>query len=338
MARTEKKHSCEEPCRITVAELAQKYLGSMKEIMKPAAYALYENYALNEVVPKIGAMEAVQFDREALENFLERCLYSRDGKIRRSPNTMYAIEEVLRAMFQHGTQTGIIPEVSLGKTKYGRKKTEHDVLVLSRWEVQGLLHKARQEGAAQYLQVMLPLYLGLSLSELCGLKWEDIDFAAGKIYVHHCIKRIMQTKPDGSTCTGITAYELDQREQRIFHLPKNVYEVLEQIFYGKTETDSRQAAVQESSWYVSSLDYKYIEGRTLQYRLKKLGNQAGIENLSYRYLRDTFAVTSLYAGANVMTLAKILGVNMQVVCDRYGGWLRYDDSFLEGIGYAASSD
>jgi len=319
---------------VTVADLAQEYLGSVKETMKPATYALYENYALNEVVPRIGSLEAVRFDQKALETFLAKCLYSRDGKTRRAQNTMYAIEEVLRAIFRHGAQIGRIPEMALGKKKYQRSKQGHDVAVLSKWEVQGILHEAHTAGLEQELQVMLPLYLGLNLSELCGLKWEDIDFAAGKVYIHRCIKRIMQTKPDGSTSTEIISYELDERERRIFRLPEPVCHCLEQAFYGNLESESSQVPLQEESWYVSSLNYKYAEGRTLQYRLKKLGDKVGIENLSYRYLRDTFAVNCLQSGANVMTLAKILGINMQVVCDRYGEWMRYDDSFLRKLGEA----
>jgi len=306
----------------TVADLAGKYLNGVKETMKPSAYALYENYTLNEVVPKIGTMGAAEFNRNMMEDFLEQCLWSRDGKNRRSRNTMYTIEAVIRSIFHYGAQSGLIPQVSLGKIKYSRQHTENDVVVLSKWEIQGLLHDAHQMGAAQELQVLLPLYLGLNLSELSGLTWEDIDFETGNIHIHHCLKRIMQTEPDGSTSTSIIAYELAKHEQRTIRLPNDVYEILKKVF------DEYQ---QERSWFVASLDYKYAEGRTLQYRLKNLGAHGGIHNLSYRCLRDTFAVTSLRAGANTRTLAAILGVKMQVVCERYGEWIAYDDSFLDKL-------
>jgi len=312
----------------TVADLAWEYLGSAKETMKPSAYALYENYALNEVIPKIGTMGAAGFERKDLEKFLDGCLYSRDGKSRRSRNTMYIIEAVIRSMFHHGMQRGLIPTVSLGKVKYSRQHTENDVTILSEWEIQGLLHDACQMGAAQELQVMLPLYLGLGLSELCGLKWEDIDLETGIIYVHSCLKRIMKTEPNGTSSTFNTIYELDSCEQRRFQLPETIYKKLAAIFYGKQKDIPKQ----EKSWFVASLDYKYAEGRTLQYRLKNLGGRGGIKKLSYRSLRDTFAVGSLKAGANIRTLASILGVKMQVVCDRYAEWMEYDDSFLRKLG------
>jgi len=312
---------------VTVADLAGEYLNNIKATMKPSAYALYENYTRNEVIPRIGRMDAAGFNRKNLEEFLAQCLWSRDGKNKRSRNTMYAIEAVIRSMFHYGGQNGFIPQVSLGRVKYGRQHTENDVEVLSKWEVQGLLRDAHQRGTAQELQVLLPLYLGLNLSELSGLQWEDVDLKKGNIFIHHCLKRVMQTMPDGSTSTSIITYELDQREQRTIRLPDHVHKVLEKAFYGEGHEEGHQ----EKRWFVASLGYKYIEGRTLQYRLKNLGAHGGIQNLSYRCLRDTFAVTSLRAGANARTLSHILGVKMQVVCDRYGEWLVYDDSFLDRL-------
>jgi len=311
----------------TIADLVREYLNSVKETMKPSAYALYENYALNEVVPKIGEMGAAKFNRKDLEDFLDGCLYSRDGKNRRSRNTMYTIEAVLRAIFHHGVQEGLIPPMPLGKVKYNRQHTENDVEVLSKWEMQNLLNHAHQMGVTQELQVILPLYLGLGLSELCGLKWEDIDLETKTIHVHNCLKRIMQTQPDGSTSTSVSIYELAPCAQRTFRLPESICKILKKIYDGEQKMPH-----QEKTWFVSSLNYKYTEGRTLQYRLKNLGIHVGINNLSYRCLRDTFAVASLRAGANAMTLAKILGVKMQVVCERYGEWMEYDDSFLNDFG------
>jgi len=327
---TEYEIVCTDTQIVTITELVQKYLESAKETMKPSAYALYESYALNEVIPKIGGMPAKEFDRKRLEDFLERCLSSRDGK-QRSRNTMYAIEAVVRAVFHYGVQTGLIPAVSLGKIKYTRQYTENDVSILSRWEIKGLLHDAQELGPAQTLQVMLPLYLGLSLSELSGLKWEDIDFKDKSIYVHRCLKRITQKEADGTAVSANITYELSSYEQRTFRIPETIYAMLKEVFYGEWEFGSVQIPKQNQSWFVASLNYKYIEGRTLQYRLKNLGIRGGMENLSYRCLRDTFAVTSLRAGANARTLATILGVKMQVVCDRYQEWMKYDDRFLDRL-------
>lgn len=74
------------------------------------------------------------------------------------------------------------------------------------------------------------------------------------------------------------------------------------------------------------------DGRTLQYRLKVAGEKAGIKGLTFKMLRDTFAVMCLQAGGDVYSLAYIMGAGVPAVCDRYGEWMVKDDRFLKWIG------
>jgi len=62
------------------------------------------------------------------------------------------------------------------------------------------------------------------------------------------------------------------------------------------------------------------------------GEKAGIKGLTFKTLRDTFAVLCLQAGGDVYSLAYIMGTGIPAVCDRYGQWMVKDDGFLKGIG------
>ena len=73
------------------------------------------------------------------------------------------------------------------------------------------------------------------------------------------------------------------------------------------------------------------DGRTLQYRLKVAGEKAGIKRLTFKVLRDTFAVMCLQAGGDVYSLAYIMGAKVPAVCDRYGEWMVKNDRFLKEI-------
>lgn len=74
------------------------------------------------------------------------------------------------------------------------------------------------------------------------------------------------------------------------------------------------------------------DGRTLQYRLKSVGKQAGITELTFQMLRDTFVVMCLQAGGDVYSIACLLGINVSAVCERYKAWIVKKNGFLEGIG------
>ena len=74
------------------------------------------------------------------------------------------------------------------------------------------------------------------------------------------------------------------------------------------------------------------DGRTLQYRLKAAGKEAGVPWITFQVLRDTFVVMCLQAGGDIYSIAYVLGINVAAVCDRYEAWFVKKESFLSGIG------
>ena len=73
------------------------------------------------------------------------------------------------------------------------------------------------------------------------------------------------------------------------------------------------------------------DGRTLQYRLKAVGKQANIPELTFQALRDTFVVMCLQAGGDIYSIAYVLGINVAAVYDRYAPWLVKKENFLSII-------
>lgn len=73
------------------------------------------------------------------------------------------------------------------------------------------------------------------------------------------------------------------------------------------------------------------DGRTLQYRLKAAGEKSGIDGLTFKILRDTFAVMCLQAGGDVYSLAYIMGAGVPALCDRYGQWMIMKKGVLKEI-------
>ena len=135
--------------------------------------------------------------------------------------------------------------------------------------------------------------------------------------------------------TVLAECELPENMCRKFIIPERLGSLL------KTEAFNRKPL--EGS-YVAELDKKAgrkksvampgdaPDGRTLQYRLKTAGEKAGIKGLTFKTLRDTFAVLCLQAGGDVYSLAYVMGSGIPAMCDRYGQWMVRDDGFLKGIG------
>lgn len=344
---------------IKIKELAQYWLSDIKNTMRPSSYARYSSYVNKYIIPYIGEIQAYTFDKKKLSVMLGNFYKGNYTDCVLSQYTVCLIEGIIRAMFRYGTMEHLVPEVYFGKAEY-ITKSKKDAIPLSVLETEQLVYVTEQQDFDIQLQVMLPLYAGLSLSELCGLKWEDIDFKTGKIYVHRHVMRIQKGNSfsgnlDGiqenvkridkktKTSTTMAECELPKWNSREFLIPEKLYRILENIAH-KKKVDKKS--------YVAAIDKKtrkgrksYNEkmfpenkvpvppdGRTLQYRLKAIAGQTWIENLNFQILRDTFAVMCLQAGGDVCSLAYVMGITVPIVCERYKHWIVNDYEFLNGIG------
>ena len=143
------------------------------------------------------------------------------------------------------------------------------------------------------------------------------------------------SKNNTATATSMAECELPENMCRKFIMPEKLVSLLKEI-----ESVKKPAA----GSYVAEADKKAgrkrsitmpenaPDGRTLQYRLKSAGEKAGIKGLTFKMLRDTFAVMCLQAGGDVYSLAYVMGAGIPAVCDRYQQWMVKNDNFLKWIG------
>ncbi len=325
-----------------VRELAKLWYIYIENTLKPSSCARYRSYADKYLIPYIGDMEAGTFNMDSLSG-LFGFLMSKDymeGPV--SQYTVSILESIIRSMFRYGAEKKLIPEVFFGKNKYmatGKK----DALPLPELEMLQLMHVLEGQEPDMQVQVMLPLYAGLSLSELCGLKWEDIDLETGKINVHRNLMRIQNKtrSKDSGTATVITECELPKNECREFVMPERLVFLLKTMSYKRKISQERYVAELEKKTgrgrkpVVLSVTGNNMlvppDGRTLQYRLKSVGRQAGLPDLTFQALRDTFVVMCFQAGGDIYSVAYVLGTGITAVYDRYKPWIVKKDGFLKSI-------
>ena len=329
--------------KILINELAELWFLDIKDIMRPSSYALYQSYAKKYILPYIGTMRADRFNADVLSELLGRlCKGNADSEGKEtalSQYTVYLLESMVHSMFHYGAEQKLIPEIPFGKAKFITVKKK-EAMPLPELEVQKLLYTVEKQGEDLQLQILLPLYTGITLSELCGLKWEDINTDTGEIHIHRNLVRVQnniirESKKDIGTITSMAECELPENICRKFAMPEKLSSLLKKVKYTKRP---------DKESYVAELDKKAgrkrsenmpedaPDGRTLQYRLKVAGERAGIKGLTFKMLRDTFAVMCLQAGGDAYSLAYIMGAGVPAVCDRYGQWMVRDDGFLKSIG------
>lgn len=174
--------------------------------------------------------------------------------------------------------------------------------VLSQPEQAALVRAAQRDGDPEGFGVLLSLFTGIRIGELCSLKWGDISLSDGVLNVNRTIRRI-------ENCGG-------GRHRTVIDIgsPKSASSVrripLPQFLLQMVAEKKKNAGEDD---YILSGNHKYVEPRRCQYRFKRLIQRAGIQDINFHALRHTFATRCVELGIDIKTVSELLGhssVNM----------------------------
>ena len=157
--------------------------------------------------------------------------------------------------------------------------------------------------------ILLSLFMGLRIGELCGLKGEDVDFKHKTLYIRRTVQRISSANGIRKTKVVISAPK-SATSFREIAIPDMLMKYFE-MFRGETDH------------FILSRTDKPIEPRNMQYRYKKILRSAEVENNNNHKLRHTFATNSAEKGFNVKSLSTVLGhSSVTLTLNRYRGHFR----------------
>lgn len=154
------------------------------------------------------------------------------------------------------------------------------------------------------LGVLVALYTGLRIGELCALHWEDMDESS--IIVKRTMQRLQ--KQDGSGTELVIGTPKTGSSCRVIPIPSFLKGMIEEFRKKKGE----------SIYFLSSSPHKILEPRNLQYKFQKYLKEASIEKANFHALRHTFATRCVEKGFETKSLSEVLGhSNVQTTLNKY---------------------
>ncbi len=157
--------------------------------------------------------------------------------------------------------------------------------------------------------VLLCLYTGLRLGEVCALKWEDVDPASRVIMVNRAVQRLYMEGFRTKTVLWETGPK-SQHSRREIPISDAVMNLLARL------QDERGPGKEENQYIFGGK--KPVEPRTMQNHFKKILKEAGLEGRNFHTLRHTFATNCIEGGTDVKSLSELLGhSDVQITLNRY---------------------
>lgn len=275
---------------LTVHILITEWLSSIKNQVKENTYQKYEGVCKNHIINEIGSVLVRLISNYTIMNFTNRL---REKEL--SAKSVNDILIVLGLAFKYAEEEY---EITTPRIRYLREEKK-DMRVLSVNEQMQLTTYLNNNTDIYKFGILLALYTGIRVGELCALQWDDITDEYIEIS-----KTMMRIKTDtGKTEIKIGSPKSDS-SKRYIPTPQCLLSLINQF---------------RSLGYVLSNDkLDHTEPRLMQIKFEKIIADCGLEKTNFHALRHTFATRCIEAGVDVKTLSEILGhSDVKTTLNRY---------------------
>lgn len=285
--------------KLTVREAAEEWLCAARLRVKDSSCANYENILNKHILPILGGEYISALTTSRINDFIHFKLTSGrlSGKGGLSAKSVRDIMTVYRSIERYVYREYGIHESNFTMPKIEQKRTD----VLSSAERRKLEVFLINNMSLTNLAVLLCLFTGLRIGELCGLKWEDIDFRSCTLSVKRTVQRINKN----GTSQVIIGTPKSRTSVRIVPIPDFMMKILKMY---KSSPDL----------YIITNSIKPTEPRTMQNRFKSVLKACDIRNVNFHLLRHTYATVCIEKGFDPKALSELLGhADAAITLNRY---------------------
>lgn len=294
-------------CGILYNDILDAWLQSSRINIKESTYARYSYLIDTHIRPQLGKYQLSKISTQLIEGFIERKLaYGRIDKSGGLANkTVTDILTVVKSTMEYARYNNY--EVSCNLSKLTVKKKDKEMRVLCQTEQEALIRVLIHDMDLYKFGVLLSLYTGIRIGELCALQWEDVNIANSTLKVRKTMQRIKETNVGAATKTKIVITEpKSECSIRDIPLPSFITEM------------AHQFAGVPKAFVLTGDRNKFVEPRTMQNRFKTYVKESGINDANYHALRHTFATRCVEVGFEIKSLSEVLGhSNVNITLNRY---------------------
>ncbi|MCR5185605.1 MAG: site-specific integrase [Clostridia bacterium] len=279
-------------------KIAEEWLLLKRYIIKDSSYYRYKNTIENHF-KSLFEIKASKLKKVDYNCFAEKliCEYN--------PKTAKDIIIILKSILKYADQ------------KYGTKiNTEMIVSPRTSFSKLLILDKSSQTSLSLYcmnsseprdIGVLMSLYTGMRIGEICALKWEDI-------HVDECYIEISKTMERISMGNGKSYVYIG--DAKTYSSVRNV--PINQKLKGVLECMQSKLNPNGNEFFLTGEENRFVEPRNLQYWFKRRLKLLNISENKFHILRHTFATNCIRLGMDAKSLSEILGhSNVTITLDKY---------------------
>ncbi len=277
-------------CMLTVNELFSQYLAQAQ--IKASTQERYQFMLKRHILPRLGEIAVSSLTANELSELLVwlRKHGRLNGKGGLSSKTVRDLAVLIKSALRFAEREYhcVCEALNVPLPACTQKHVE----VFSTTEI-AALGKALLPSKALSASVMLALYAGLRIGEVCALRVADLDFLSETIRICHSVQRFSS---NGKSRLCLQSPK-SEHSVRVVPMHTALLPVLKQL----------SAKLPKDAYLLTGRTDHPMEPRTCQYQFAALLKRCGIRRRGYHTLRHTFATRCIEMGADAKSLSEILG-------------------------------
>ena len=186
------------------------------------------------------------------------------------------------------------------------KKYSSNLQIFTDKEKRKLIQYCYNENSLKSIGILISLYTGIRIGELCALKWKNINLKEDTITITKTLQRVYENNGTHILIDSPKSYS------SIRKIPIN--KKLHNLLYALNEINNYN----KESYFLTGLTDKFIEPRNYQYTFKNILQKIQLPIYNFHILRHTFATDCISINMDVKSLSKILGhSNVNITLNKY---------------------
>lgn len=288
---------------MTYSKWITQWLPQKEKLVKESTFASYSNILVNHLLPKFGVYEINKITENEIQHYVFELLNS--GRLdnhgglsdRATKDIVVVLKNTLKDAIRYKLLSPSVFEI-----KFPKKEQQRKLKIISHETQNRLVQSIYLNLNRRTFGILICLYTGLRIGEICGLKDSDLNFEAQILKVSRTLQRVYRKSLNG---VGKSKLIETSPKSRTSTREIPISQILLPVF-------SRFDFSSSENYFLSGTE-KCIEVRTYRSFFEHFLIQNNIEKFNFHSLRHTFATRCIEAGADCKTVSEILGhstVNM----------------------------
>ncbi len=269
--------------------------------VKESTLAHYKAIVENHIKPLLGNFEIGKITPEIIQVYINTL--NINGF---SSKTINDILMVIKNIFKYITARGISHNCDLKIIAPRKRRAQTEILTVP--EQKKLCSYLLENMNTKNFGILLSLYTGIRIGELCALKWGDIDMAEKTLNINKTMIRIQDNFSANASAKTKVLITSPKSEDSIRTIPLSscLIEIIEKLSKG------------DDAYILTGSAEKFTEPRNMQYYFKTVLKKCGMRDVNFHALRHTFATRCIENGFEIRSLSEILGhSNVRITLERY---------------------